>query len=111
MNLNQGQLFKAIKKLTTQNQFDIKILSGKFGILEKNQIIEPYNQKIKTKADIKRVREMVIPKVLHIWRQYDQIILIMGKKYREVLTPFFDNKWYVVYDVRGIGGYKFLVFK
>ena len=33
-DLNQGQLFKAIKELTTQNQFDLKILSGKYGIIE-----------------------------------------------------------------------------
>ena len=33
----------------------------------------------------------------------------MGSKYREVLQPFFDNKFYVVFDKRGIGGYKQLV--
>jgi len=108
-DLNQGQLFRAIKKLTIQNQFGLKILSGKYGLLEPDQIIEPYNQRIKTKADIKRVREMVIPKIFHIWNHYNQIIIIMGKKYREVLIPFFDKKWIVVYDVRGIGGYKSLV--
>ena len=109
IELNQGQLFKAIRKLAIKNQFDLKILSGKYGLLEPDQIIEPYNQKIKTKADIKRVREIVNPTITQIWRDYGIIIVIMGKNYREVLKPFFDNKFYVVFDKRGIGGYKSLL--
>jgi len=66
IDLNQGQLFRGIKKLAFQNQFDLKILSGKHGLLEPDQIIEPYNQKIKTKADILRVREMINPRIAKI---------------------------------------------
>lgn len=109
VDLNQGQLFKGIRKLATQNLFDLKILSGRYGLLEPDQIIEPYNQKIKTKADIIRVREMINPKITQIWMAYDIIIVIMGNYYREVIKPFFDNKFYVVYDRRGIGGYKSLI--
>jgi len=109
IDLNQGQLFKGIRKLAFQNQFDLKILSGKYGLLEPDQIIETYNQKIKTKADIFRVRELINPKIAQIWRDYKLIIVIMGKNYREVFSPFFDNKFYVVYDKRGIGGYKSLI--
>ncbi len=109
IDLNQGQLFKAIRKLTIQNNFDLKILSGKYGLLEPDQFIEPYNQKIKTRADIVRIREIINPKITQIWIDYDMIIVIMGKNYREVLKPFFNNKFYVVYDRRGIGGYKSLI--
>ena len=109
IDLNQGQLFRSIRKLVIQNQFDLKVLSGKYGLLEPSQVIEPYNQMIKTKNDIIRVREMIAPKIGQIWRDYDMIIVIMGKNYREVLKPFFDSKFYVVYDKRGIGGYKSLI--
>ncbi|MHA2036859.1 MAG: DUF6884 domain-containing protein [Promethearchaeota archaeon] len=105
IELNQGQLFRSIKKLTFQNNFDLKILSGKYGLLEPDQIIEPYNQKIKTKADILRIREKIIVKLCQIWRDYEIIIIIMGGNYRQVLKPFFDNKFYVIFDKRGIGGY------
>lgn len=109
IDLNQGQLFRSIRKLVIQNQFDLKVLSGKYGLLEPNQVIAPYNQMIKTKADIIRVRKMINPKMEKIWRDYDVIIVIMGKNYREVLKPFFDNRFYAVYDKRGIGGYKSLM--
>ena len=105
IDLNQGQLFRSIKKVAFQNHFDLKILSGKFGLLEPHQVIEPYNQKIKTKADIQRVQKLIKGKINIIWKSYDLIITIMGRKYQEVLKPFFDNKFYVVFDVRGIGGY------
>ena len=68
-------------------------------------MISPYNQKIKTKADIKRIQELIKGKIDSVWRNYDLIITIMGKKYQQVLKPYFDNKFYVVFDKRGIGGY------
>lgn len=107
--LNQGQLFKALKKLTIKNNFDLKILSGKHGLLEPNQIIEPYDQKIKNKEEIAKIRSKIILKTCQIWRDYDLIIIFMGKKYRNVLEPFFDNKFIVIHDRRGIGGYLSLI--
>ena len=105
IDLNQGQLFRSIKKVALQNHFDLKILSGRFGLLEPTDVITPYNQKIKTKADVERVRKIVKYKITHVWREYDIIITVMGKKYQQVLKRFFDNKFYVVFDIRGIGGY------
>ena len=109
IELNQGQLFQAVRRLASHHQFDLKILSGKHGLLGPEEIIEPYNQKIKTKADIKRIQETMILRIDQLWRDYDLIMTIMGKKYRAVLEPFFDNKFSVVFDKRGIGGYKSLV--
>ena len=102
---NQGQLFKSIKRIAFQNNFDLKILSGKYGLLEPNQVIAPYNQKIQTKADIRRIQNLIKNKISKVWRSYDLIITIMGKKYVEVLRPYLDSKFYVVFDRRGIGGY------
>ena len=63
IDLNQGQLFRSIRKLVIQNHFDLKVLSGKYGLLEPNEVIKPYNQMIKTKADIIRVRKMTSPRI------------------------------------------------
>lgn len=103
--LNQGQLFRALKKLAIKNSFNLKILSGKHGLLEPDQIIEPYDQKIKNKEDIAKIRFKIMLKICQIWRDHDLIIIFMGKKYRSVLEPFFDNKFIVIHDRRGIGGY------
>lgn len=80
IDLNQGQLFKGIKKLAFQNQFDLKILSGKYGLLEPDQIIEPYNQRIKTRADIFRVRELINPKITQITEKFFALFLIISLK-------------------------------
>jgi len=109
--LNQGQLFRSIKKLANNFHFDLKILSGKHGILDQDEIIEPYNQKIRTKRDISDVRNKAWPKLEQIHNSYERIIIIMGSSYREVLEPFFDNKFIIIFDKRGIGGYLSLLSK
>ena len=105
MELNQGQLFRSIKKLAQSHDFNLKILSGKHGLLDSHQIIEPYNQEIKTKKDVLRVRRVITSKLIEIHENYDLIIIILGKKYLEVIEPFIDNKFLILYDKRGIGGY------
>jgi len=109
IDMNQGQLFKAIRKLAVRNHFDMKILSGKYGLLDANEVIEPYNQKIRNQKDVLRVRRQAIPKLLSIWEKYDVIIVIMGNNYRKVMEPLFDNKFLIIYDRRGIGGYLSLI--
>ena len=104
-NLYQGVLFKKIKKLVTYNQLDFMILSAKYGLIYGNDIIKPYNKTLKNKNDILKLRKRVIPKLKVIELNYDLIIIIMGKKYRGVLSPLFnDNKYKMIYDQRGIGG-------
>ncbi len=109
IELNQGQLFRGIKKLTMSNNFDLKILSGKYGLLDPNEVITPYNQKIRTTKDILRIRRKIFPKMLRTIERYDLIIVIMGKNYREVIEPLFNDKFIIIYDKRGIGGYLSLI--
>jgi len=104
-NLYQGVLFKKIKKLVAYNQLDFMILSAKYGLIHGNDIIKPYDKTLKNKNDILKLRKRVIPKLKVIELNYDLIIIIMGKKYRDVLSPLFnDNKYKMIYDERGIGG-------
>ena len=109
IDLNQGQLFRGIKKLSISNNFDLKILSGKYGLLESNEVIAPYNQKIRTKKYILRIRRKMFPKMLKTIERYDLIIVIMGKNYRKVVEPLFNDKFIIIYDKRGIGGYLSLI--
>lgn len=103
--LYQGVLFKKIKKLVAYNQLDFMILSTKYGLIHANDIIEPYNKTLKNKNDILELRKRVIPKLKVIEINYDLIIIIMGRRYRDVISPLFsDNKYKMIYDERGIGG-------
>ncbi|MGV9198640.1 MAG: DUF6884 domain-containing protein [Promethearchaeia archaeon] len=107
IELNQGQLFKMVKRLAEKNNFDIKILSGKHGLLDPHQVIEPYDQKIRTQADIQRIRKHhhIYKRVKEIWRTYEDIIVIMGKKYRQVIEPYYDSKFIVLNHPKGYFGY------
>ncbi len=89
--------------MAKRNNFDLKILSGKYGLLDSNDVISPYNQKIRTKKDILKIRRKVIPKLIKIQEDYDVIIVILGKKYLEVIKPLISVKFLVIYDKRGRG--------
>ena len=58
-----GRQFQRLVKLARQNNFDCKIISGKFGLLELKDRVTPYDQKIKTEQDIKRVQDLSLPKL------------------------------------------------
>lgn len=105
IDLNQGQLFRSVKKVGLKFNFEIMVLSGMHGLLRSNDVIEPYNNKIRTKTDILRVRRQISEDLLILMDMYDKIIVMMGKAYREVLYPFYNEKFYILYDKRGIGGY------
>lgn len=111
IELNQGQLFRSIKKLAAKNNFDMKILSGKYGLLDPARIIDPYNQKIRTKRDILDLSLKIKQKLEQTIKDYDKIIIIMGSNYRKVLEPFYNDKFYIIFDKRGIGGYLQLLSK
>lgn len=103
--LYQGVLFKKLRRIVKQNNFDLKILSAKYGLLDSDVLIKPYDKIIKNEEDIIKLREMVLPKLKSIEDDYETIILVMGKKYRDVLKPMFENEKYkMIYDSRGIGG-------
>lgn len=103
--LYQGVIFKKIKKIAKNNHFDFKIISAKYGLLNSNEIIKPYDKSIKNKEDILQLREIVIPKLKSIQNDYDLIIIIMGEKYRQVIKPaLIESKYKMIHDTRGIGG-------
>jgi cytoplasmic iron level regulating protein YaaA (DUF328/UPF0246 family) len=105
VKLNQGTFFKKSRKLAKVHDFDLKILSGKYGLLDPNQIISPYNQKIQLKKDIERIRKLISLKIDRIKQEYDLIILIMGKTYQKVFKFFIDNRFRILYHPKGIFGY------
>ena len=108
----QGQLFKMVKKLVTQNNFDYRVLSGKFGLWRPDEMVSPYDQKIESSEEsIKTIRDLTLPRLSKILAEYDSIILIMGKTYRKVIEPLISQKFIVIFDKRGILGYLSIISK
>lgn len=110
-NFYTGQLFQMLLKLAKNQGLDWIVISGKYGLLKPNDFIEPYDSKIKTKADIKRIQSLTLSKLKPITEKYDKILVIMGKNYREVIRSQINEKFIVITHEKGLFGYLSLVSK
>lgn len=103
-DMYQGQLFKMVKKFAKTNNFDFKILSAKYGLLNPDEIIKPYDKKLKNNEDIKILQKDLIFKWNNLSVPYDFVLLIMGKYYRGVFEVLDQEKIIYFRSYNGIGG-------
>jgi len=99
-SMYQDRLFKLSKKFAEKNGYDYQIISAKYGLLNPDDIIEPYEQTIQSKKDVEKLQRIVLPK-LDI-TEYGRIIVLTGKKYREILEPNWDER-FVFIKSKGYG--------
>lgn len=109
-----GQLFRKLVNLARNLRWDVRILSGKYGLISLSTIVHPYDQKIETPADIKRIRRQALPALKTLIPEYTKIVIFMGKTYRKVLKPLVTspehcNKFVVIHSTKGIFGYNKLL--
>jgi len=106
-DLYQGNLFKKVNILSKKIGADLMVLSTKYGLINSETIIEPYDQKILYKSDIDRLRKISNPILSNLESIYTKIVIIMGQKYRKVIQPVINNstKCIIVNSKSGIGGY------
>ncbi|MBN2157710.1 MAG: peroxide stress protein YaaA [Candidatus Lokiarchaeota archaeon] len=110
IELYQGQLFKMIVKLSRKIDAKLKILSAKYGLIDSDDVIEPYEKRIETMQDILRLKSATNDQFEKYLQNYDKILVIMGKKYRKVVEDYLDHpKVVIAIDKRGIGGYLQLI--
>ena len=100
-----GQLFRMVRKFSELHGFEQRIVSGKYGLLSMCDLVDPYDMKIKTKADVKRVQNKCLYRLIALHEAYNTIIVILGKKYREVISPILDSKCLVIFNRKGIFAY------
>jgi len=108
-DLYQGDFFKKVKKFALNNNFTLKIISAKYGLLSEDDKVLPYNKKIKSGEDINALRIIVVPELKKIINNYDKILLLMGEDYKKIIKPIIDDKFVFFFDERGLGGYKSLM--
>jgi len=107
--LYQGDMFKKSRRIAMKLGADFHVLSAKHGLIEGSKIIEPYDTIIQTKKDMDRLRSNLNEKILEKLALYEKVIIIMGKKYREILEPFFKSNYYVLRSSTGLGEFKSLL--
>ncbi|MHA1327029.1 MAG: DUF6884 domain-containing protein [Promethearchaeota archaeon] len=109
IDLYKGDFFRLVLKFVKNNNFDLKIISSKYGLINPEDRISSYNMTIKNYESIRKLREKVIPKLKTIINNYEKILLFMGNNYRKVIEPIINDKFITFFDNRGLGGYKSLM--
>ena len=107
--LYKGDFFMKVRDFAFKYDFDLKIISAKYALIDSDEKISFYNVRIKNQEDIERLRKMVGPKIKKIEPLYDKILLIMGEDYKKIIEPFRNDKFLNFFDNRGLGGYKALM--
>lgn len=107
-DLYTGYFYKILKKAEHEGVFrtdlNILILSGEHGLLDPEEKISTYDQRMTSE----RAREMNSAVVSEIenrveLRQFDQIILNMGKEYQKAVTGLADSVEIPVGKLQGSG--------
>jgi hypothetical protein len=90
IDLYNGMYYKVLRKnfnlKDTNNNLDILILSGKYGLINSNDIIDYYDE-VMTPKRAKELQNQVITKLKQELKNnnYDEIFITMGKTYELAL--------------------------
>jgi cytoplasmic iron level regulating protein YaaA (DUF328/UPF0246 family) len=100
-----SQLFRKAKEYVLKNEYDAWfILSAKYGLLQPNTLIEPYNVSIMDlkKDEIVKWSERITKQLLEY--PVTQVDVFAGSKYRQYLLPLLE-KCNIVFRVplKGLG--------
>lgn len=98
----QGRLFKTVRKYCETMGFDYVIISAEYGLIHPDDTIEGYEKVLRRKEDIKRIQPLVEEKSRPLLKNYDKVVVIAGKQYREVLQNLWDER-FVAIKSRGYG--------
>jgi hypothetical protein len=116
-----SDLFKKMRHYAETNNYDWRIISAKHGLIDPETIIESYEDesldqfkllhgrrtdKLKTKKET--LRKKIEVQLKPTLEDYERIILMCGKNYRDVILPFLKGKEVINYfeKTKGIGDMK-----
>jgi hypothetical protein len=95
-DLYLGTLFTKVKNYSAAMNYDYMIISAKYGLLAPDDKIKTYNKVLSKKSDADAIRDQVEEKLTPIPGNYDKILIIAGKNYREVLKGVIDRRFYIL---------------
>ena len=111
--LYRGQFFTQVRMLSKTVDAELFILSAKYGLIAEDREIEPYDQRLKTKADARALKPTLTPLLPEIIKKCDLILLLMGNLYESVFADYLSGahkaKFVLSEDHRGSGGYNQLI--
>ena len=95
-DMYRGRLFRLVRKYCEYMGFDYVIVSGKYGLVYPDEIIEGYDVVLKNENDIRRIQPIVEEKLQPLLKKYDKIIVVTGKMYRKVLKNLWDERFIII---------------
>jgi len=95
-NMYQGRLFKLVKAYAKVKNFPLAVISAKYGLLWPNEIIEGYDEVLRTNVDIEKIKKIVNKRLFSILQKFDKIVVIAGEKYRKTLDELWDDRFVYV---------------
>lgn len=94
--LYQGRLVQNTRNLCKSTNWDHRIISAKYGLVEPGETISPYERTLNSMEDAEELKSEVIPELAEILGDFDHILVIAGKHYREVIEPLYDNRFEIL---------------
>jgi len=94
--LYQGRLVQNTRGLCKATGWDHRIISAKYGLVEPEEVISPYEETLESVEDSENLRPKVLPELAEILDDYDRILVIAGKYYRRVIEPLYDNRVHIL---------------
>lgn len=91
-----GRLFKAVRFYAKVKQFPYVIVSAKYGLLHPEDVVEGYENVLRTNDDVARIKPRVSDRLIEILAEFDKILVIAGKRYRDVLEDVWDERFMYV---------------
>jgi len=120
-NLYISDLFKKMRRYAETYDYDWKIISAKHGLINPEDVIDSYEDEsldqfkllhgqrtedLKTKKET--LRKIIEAQLRPVLKNYERIILMCGKNYRDVIMPLLVEKEVLNYfeGTKGIGEIK-----
>jgi len=97
-----GRLFKLTRKLCERMKWDYVIISAKYGLLFPDDEISGYEKVLKSKKDIEEIKPKVLPRLMKILSEYDVVLVVAGKNYRQVIKSLINKKFIILHS-KGYG--------
>ncbi len=102
-----GQMFNMTKTFVKKNNYDLLIISAKYGLLKSEDKIENYELRLENQKQAIQLKAKVLPLLKTILKKekYERIIVIMGRLYRTVIEDILDERFIFLESKNGIFDY------
>ncbi len=99
-------MFQAGLELAEKNDWDVYILSAKYGAIPKERFISDYDKTVKTTQDIETLKRKSVLIFRELFKKYGKVVLRLSKNYLSSIELALNENCYLIFDERGIRGYK-----